>query len=176
MPLASDYRPLIYHRISLMKGNAMGSYKDLDIYQASRKLNWVIYQLTGTFPITERYALADQMRRAAISITSNIAEGYGQGSLRNRLRFLYMARGSLYEVEAQLLVATDLGFARTESTKDIAALLTQMAKMLSGLIHYNAEQIKSNDVMGIREPAEKYGKAGFEDSEIPDPRFPNFDD
>ena len=95
------------------------------------------------------------MRRASISITSNIAEGYGQGSTRNRLRFLYMARGSLYEVEAQLLVATDLGFANTESVQSITDLLSKMARMLSGLIRYNADRIQSEKGMEIRESAEE---------------------
>ncbi len=153
----------------------MEGYKELSVYQSSRQLNRIIYQLTDTFPITERYALADQMRRAAISITSNIAEGYGQGSLRNRLRFLYMARGSLYEVEAQLLVATDLGFVRALDVQSVTDLMSQMAKMLNGLIRYNAERIKAENSAKIREPKEKYGKTDPAEFEFPDPRFPDTD-
>ncbi len=149
----------------------MESYKELNVYQGSRALNRIIYQLSGAFPITERYALADQMRRACISITSNIAEGYGQGSTRNRLRFLYMARGSLYEVEAQLLVANDLGFISASDISYVMDLVTQMAKMLNGLIRYNADRIKSESAAGVRENADAYGQKDFMEQELLDPKF-----
>ncbi len=153
----------------------MESYKELAVYRGSRSLNQIIYRISGTFPITERYALADQIRRASISITSNIAEGYGQGSLRNRLRFLYMARGSLYEVEAQLLVASDLGFVEVMDFRCVMDLVTQMAKLLNGLIRYTIERIKSENSTGVREFAEVYGEKKFLEFEISDPRFPNAD-
>ncbi len=86
-----------------------------------------------------------------------------------------MARGSLYEVEAQLLVATDLGFANTESVQSITDLLTKMARMLSGLIRYNADRIQSEKGMEIRESAEEYGKAENGESDFLDPRFPSTD-
>lgn len=88
----------------------MDSYKKLVVWQESRRLNREIYRVVSKFPPSELYALSDQLKRASISITSNIAEGYGQGSLKNRLRFLFMARGSQYEVETQLTIACDLGF------------------------------------------------------------------
>ena len=69
----------------------MDSYKKLIVWQESRKLNKEIYRIVSIFPPSEIYALSDQLKRASVSITSNIAEGYGQGSLKNRLRFLFMA-------------------------------------------------------------------------------------
>ena len=104
----------------------MESYKNLIVWQDSRRLNREIYNLVFKFSRFELYVLSDQLRRACVSVTSNIAEGYGQGSLRNRLRYLYMARGALYETETQLLVAVDLGFV---NEADIQAALNLEEKI-----------------------------------------------
>ncbi len=135
----------------------MESYKDLNVYQDSRRLNGAIYRLTALLPATEKYALADQMRRACISVTSNIAEGYGQGSLRNRLRYLYMARGSAYETETQLLVAIDLRFIEIEKAQITLELITKIEKMLNGLIRSTEERIKAGVGTRIGEVVEEYG-------------------
>ena len=141
----------------------MESYKDLFVYQESRRMNKGIYELTALFPATERSALADQLRRACISITSNIAEGYGQGSFRNRLRYLYMARGSAYETETQLLVATDLGFIEIEKSRMVVELAIKIEKLLNGLIRSTEERIKAGVGTRIGETAEEYGVSKWEE-------------
>ena len=135
----------------------MESYKNLIVWQDSRRLNREIYTLVEKFPKFELYALSDQLRRACVSVTSNIAEGYGQGSMKNRLRYLYMARGSIYETETQLLVATDLGFVTVSDIRNALELETKIAKMLNGLIRFTEERIRSGNSTLLREKAEPYG-------------------
>ena len=134
----------------------MDSYKKLIVWQDSRLLNKEIYILVSKFPRSETYALSDQLRRACVSITSNIAEGYGQGSMKNRLRFLYMARGSLYEVETQLIVACDLGFLSEEDIQRAMKIQAKIGKMLSGLIRFTEERMK-NGSMQLGEEIAIYG-------------------
>lgn len=135
----------------------MESYKNLIVWQDSRRLNREIYNLVFKFPRFELYALSDQLRRACVSVTSNIAEGYGQGSLRNRLHYLYMARGSLYETETQLLVAVDLGFVNEADIQAALNLEEKIAKMLNGLIRANEERIKNGNMGRMGEDACEYG-------------------
>lgn len=136
----------------------MDSYKKLIVWQDSRLLNKEIYMLVSKFPRSETYALSDQLRRACVSITSNIAEGYGQGSLKNRLRFLYMARGSLYEVETQLIVACDLEFLSETEIQMAMTIQARIGKMLSGLIQFTEDRMK-NGSMQLGEEPEIYGNS-----------------
>ena len=80
------------------------------VWQNSLKLVKQIYNLTGKFPLEEKFGLANQIQRAAVSIPSNIAEGYGRNSNKEMIRFLSIAKGSLYEVETQLYIAIDLKY------------------------------------------------------------------
>ncbi len=137
----------------------MESHKDLVVYKISRQLNGAVYRLTAAFPASEKFALADQLRRASVSVTSNIAEGYGQGSLRGRLKFLYISRGSIYEVETQLLIAADLGFLVIEQMQDTMDLVTKIEKMLNGLIRSTEDRIRMEKGNILREPIEEYGTA-----------------
>ena len=146
----------------------MDSYKKLIVWQESRKLNKEIYRIVSIFPPSEIYALSDQLKRASVSITSNIAEGYGQGSLKNRLRFLFMARGSQCEVETQLIVACDLGFTTAENIKNAIALETRIGKLLNGLIRYTTDKIHGGDSIRLEEPISQYGSVSEEDMEIYD--------
>src|SRR5687767_15989655 len=88
----------------------MGSYRELEVWQKARKLATHVYRRTAKFPQSEWYGLVQQMRRAAISIACNIAEGHGRQSSRNRAKFLDIARGSLLELETQAFIAGDLAF------------------------------------------------------------------
>ena len=108
--------------------------------------------MVSKFPPSELYALSDQLKRASISITSNIAEGYGQGSLKNRLRFLFMARGSQYEVETQLTIACDFGDIQTA-----IAIETKIGKLLNGLIRYTIDEIHRGESIRIEETGYEYG-------------------
>ncbi len=110
------------------------SYKDLVVWQRAFALGAEIYRLTAGFPNEEKFGLTSQLRRACLSIASNIAEGYGRGSRAEYLRFLRIARGSLYEVETQMLFAVELKFIVTEQFDSIAEMINETARVLSGLI------------------------------------------
>jgi len=100
----------------------MGTYKDLRVWQEAVRLAVAVYKLTGGFPPDERFGLTSQMRSAAISISSNIAEGKGRSASGDLGRFLDYALGSVFEVESQIEVAATLGLARREevSAVDVA--------------------------------------------------------
>lgn len=85
----------------------MRNYKDLKIWMKGRELVKTIYQVTALFPESEKYSLTDQIRRAAVSILANIAEGSGRGSEKELNRFLDIANGSLYELETLLILSND---------------------------------------------------------------------
>lgn len=110
------------------------SYKELKVWQKSFELCKHLYDLSRIFPPDERFGLVAQVRRAAVSIPSNIAEGYSRDTTRDYLRFLWMARGSLAEIETQLMLARDLGFAEREQSERAIAELNEVGRMLRGLI------------------------------------------
>ena len=109
------------------------SYKKLMVY--SRAVDFVahVYDLLKHFPKEEQYALCDQLRRAAVSIPSNIAEGMGRRSAKDRAHFVEISYGSLLEVNCQMDVARRLGYINEEEHKTIDSESIELAKMLSGL-------------------------------------------
>lgn len=108
-------------------------FETLDVYQKVRQLVKDIYLLLENFPSFERYTLCDQIRRAAVSIPSNIAEGYGRFSLKERLHFIEISYGSLMEVYCQLSIANDLGFINSDNFETTKIKINEIAKMLYGL-------------------------------------------
>jgi four helix bundle protein len=113
----------------------MRDHKDLDVWKSSIDLVTEIYKLTVSFPREEMFCLTAQMRRAAISIPSNISEGAARNTDKEFLHFLFVARGSAAELETQLVIANNLGYVSNISTY-MESLLVVM-KLLSGLIrHY----------------------------------------
>ena len=110
------------------------SYRDLKVWQKSILLVKGVYQLTGYFPKEELYGIVNQMKKSAVSIPSNIAEGYGRNSRNDYIRFLRIAVGSLYELQTQLEISKELGFATEENLKDILATGIEIEKMLVVLI------------------------------------------
>ena len=108
-------------------------FETLDVYQKVRQLVKDIYLLLENFPSFERYTLCDQIRRAAVSIPSNIAEGYGRFSLKERLHFIEISYGSLMEVYCQLSIASDLGFINSDNYETTKIKINEIAKMLYGL-------------------------------------------
>jgi four helix bundle protein len=112
------------------------TYKDLDVWLKCRSLVKEVYQVTRRFPKEEVYGLTSQIRRCTISIPSNIAEGYGRQYKKETIHFLYVARGSMYELETQLYVSFDLAFVSEQKLNELIGLIEECRKLLSGLIKY----------------------------------------
>jgi four helix bundle protein len=115
---------------------SLKTHKDLKVWQESRKLITEIYYLTSNFPKEEVYSLTAQIKRAAISIPSNIAEGAARDSNKEYIHFLYISLGSVAELDTQLIIARDLNFINEKNFTVISQKLNDVAKMLSGLIKY----------------------------------------
>lgn len=112
----------------------MKSYKDLTVYQKGYELTLQVYRLTQEFPKEEMYGLTSQMRRAAVSIPSNIAEGYRRGSRKEYIQFLRIAFGSCSELETQVSLAYDLKFLSDKDRNTLIDSVNGVEKMLAGLI------------------------------------------
>ncbi len=112
------------------------SYQDLEVWKQTKDLVGYIYQVTKPFPKEEQFGLTNQLRRAAVSIPSNIAEGCGRNHSKDSLQFFFIARGSLYEVETQIILAYDLGFLSNEEQTTILNNIRSCKKLLNGLINY----------------------------------------
>ncbi|MBQ2787518.1 MAG: four helix bundle protein [Bacteroidaceae bacterium] len=109
------------------------TFEKLEVWHKARILNKEIYILINELPNSERYALADQLRRASISIPSNIAEGSARSSEKEKVRFFEIAYGSLMEAYNQLLLASDLGYIDIQKVNTLKPKFEEIAKMISGL-------------------------------------------
>jgi four helix bundle protein len=109
----------------------MHRFKDLGIWKLSREFCSDIYEVTGSFPESEKFGISNQLRRAAVSIPSNISEGCSRKSNKDFSRFLEIAIGSMYEVETQLLISNDLGFLSDNRLEFLLAKLNSIVKMTS---------------------------------------------
>jgi four helix bundle protein len=107
-----------------------GSFKDLIVWQKAIKLSLEIYKLTAAFPASEQFGLTNQLRRASVSIASNIAEGYGRSSKGEYLQFLGHARGSNCEVQTQLVITGGLGFGSEAGRCAAESLCGEIGKIL----------------------------------------------
>lgn len=112
----------------------MQSYRDLIVWKKSMLLVTSIYKLTEKFPDDEKFGLTSQIKRSAVSIPSNIAEGYGRNYRKDYSRFLQISRGSLYENQTQMEIAINLLFLNEEDLKEIKELSLEVEKMLNSLI------------------------------------------
>jgi len=112
----------------------MKTHKDLDVWRKSIELVTSIYQITSSFPKEELYGLTSQIRRAAVSIPSNIAEGAARNHDNEFRQFLYIALGSGAELETQLTISKELGFLSDEKSQELMNELNSISKMLQGLI------------------------------------------
>ena len=115
------------------------SYKDLIVWQKSIALVSDVYSFTKSFPAEEKFGLTSQIRRAAVSIPSNIGEGYGRATTKYYIQFLRISRGSLFELETQLLIAKNLKFITNSETIDNS--ITEISKMLNSLIKKLEEKL-----------------------------------
>lgn len=112
------------------------NYKNLDVWKEARKLVSLIYVLTNEFPEDEKFGLTSQIKRAVISVPSNIAEGMGRNSSKETRQFFYIAKGSLYEIETQLYLALDLNFVTEEKAEQIFTQIITIRKLIIGFIKY----------------------------------------
>lgn len=119
----------------------MNKFKELKIWRKSINMVTEIYSITRTFPKEEIYGLTSQIRRCAISIPSNIAEGAGRGSKKDFSHFLDIAKGSSFELETQLLIATNLHYLEKEKFDDFSSELDEIQKMTTGL----QKSLRTND-------------------------------
>jgi len=117
-----------------MNNGRIKSFTDLNAWRFGHKLVLEIYKLTSKLPKEEKYALVDQMKRAVVSVTSNIAEGFSRQSYLEKTQFYSMAQGSLTELQNQLLIAKDVGYLSKETFEKLARLSIMVHKLISGLI------------------------------------------
>ena len=119
------------------------SLEKLKVWQEAKKLVVDVYQLLDNFPKFEKYALCDQIRRAIVSVPSNIAEGSGRRSLKEQIHFLEISYGSLMETYNQLLIAIDLTYITEESVEAIKPSIDAVAKMINGLSNSYSEKLEA---------------------------------
>jgi len=110
------------------------SYKDLKVWQRAIEMSLAIYRLSAGFPKDEIYGLTSQLRRAGVSVASNIAEGYGRNTRGDYKQFLSMARGSVFEVQTQVFIAGELGYGNPKDRIEVDSLSDEVSKMLYALI------------------------------------------
>ncbi len=113
----------------------MRNHKDLIVWQKSMLLVKELYEISQSFPREELYGITSQIRRAAVSIPSNIAEGYGRGHEKELVQFLYIALGSASELETQLIICKDINYLTEEKFNMLNDLNIEIVKMLSSLIN-----------------------------------------
>ena len=121
------------------------SFEELTVYNKCRELVKEIYEIQRSFPKEEMFALGSQIRRAAVSITANIAEGSGRVSTREKLHFIVIAYSSMTEVFSELLTAYDLGYITEQSVEEIRPSFIEVAKMLSGMRQSFQRKIEDGD-------------------------------
>lgn len=109
------------------------NFKDLKVWQRSRELVKDVYLISRTFPAEEKYGLTNQLRRAAVSVPSNIAEGHSRCGTKDYIHFLSIAIGSLAEIETQLILSVDLDFCKTEDIANCFHTIEELQRMLHAL-------------------------------------------
>ena len=111
----------------------INSYKDLEIWKMGIELTVDIYRLSLIFPEEERFGIVSQIRRASASVPVNIAEGWGRKSTKSYVLFLKQARGSLYELETELIISNKIGYFK-ENSEELFAKISSLSKMINSLI------------------------------------------
>ncbi|MBI3335909.1 MAG: four helix bundle protein [Candidatus Portnoybacteria bacterium] len=117
-----------------MNDSKIRSFTDLKAWQEGHELVILVYQITKKFPKEEMYSLVDQMRRAASSVTANIAEGFGRHTYKEKIQFYYQAQGSLTELKDHILTAKDVGYINRQDVQRLAEKANSTHRLLQGLI------------------------------------------
>lgn len=134
------------------------SYQNLEVWKQTKDLVHTIYELTKSFPKEEQFGLTNQLRRAAISIPSNIAEGCGRNHFKDSIQLFFISRGSLYEVETQIIIAFDLKYITSEEQIITANKIQSCKKLLNGFINYFQNRSNQQPTT-INEQLEHYGNS-----------------
>ena len=121
-------------------GDSAFGFDDLEVYQVAREFRGDVYSLAKRLPPEEKYALAQQMRRAAISLTSNIAEGYGRYNWQESIQFFRQARGSLMELVDQIGACEDEGYSTAEITGKLREKAASTLRLINGYVKYLKQQ------------------------------------
>jgi four helix bundle protein len=116
-------------------------FTDLEAWKTNHEVVLIIYKITKSFPADEKFGIIDQLRRAASSVTANIAEGFGRFHFQDKIRFYYQARGSNSEVLNFLILAKDLNILKNEDFKHISGIVLQGGRVLNGLIRATEKQV-----------------------------------
>jgi four helix bundle protein len=119
-----------------MENKTIKNFTDLHAWKAAHTCLLQTYQLTRTFPSNERFGLTSQMRRAAVSVSSNIAEGFGRRSNKEKKQFYYIAGGSVAELQSQLLAARDLKYASIDDCRSLIEQAVRTHRLINGLISF----------------------------------------
>lgn len=134
----------------------MESYRDLEVWKQAKNLVADIYCVTKAFPKDEQFELVNQLRRAAVSIPSNIAEGCGRNHSKDSIQFFFISRGSLYEIETQVIIAFDLGYISQPEQTDVLNKIKSCKRLLNGFINYFQNR-GDQQLSTINEQLEEYG-------------------
>lgn len=119
------------------------SFTDLKVWQKGHELVLMIYDITKTFPQFEQFGLTDQMRRSSSSVTSNVAEGFGRQTYKDKIKFYYMAQGSLTELKNKLLISHDVGYLKDKDFKKVSEKTNDVHGLLQGLIKKSKNILRS---------------------------------
>lgn len=125
-----------------MKNGKIETFTDLNVWKEGHQLVLMVYKITKTFPKEETYSLVDQMRRAASSITANIAEGFGRQGYKEKVQFYYLSKGSLSELKNFILIANDIDYLSKDQFKSIAEQANIVDQILQGFIRKSKTFIK----------------------------------
>jgi four helix bundle protein len=125
----------VRYGLAIVETRTTGTYEDLSVWRRAMDLVLCVYRCTSSFPKQEIYGLTSQMRRSAVSIPSNIAEGKGRYHRKELLQFLFHARGSLLELRTQITIARELGFLGDAEGKSLTDHASEVGRLLNGLIN-----------------------------------------
>ncbi len=117
-----------------MKNGKIETFTDLNVWKEGHKLVVMVYKTSKDFPKEETYSLTDQMRRAAASITANIAEGFGRQGFKEKVQFYYLSKGSLSELKNFILIAKDVGYLTSDKLNELAHQANMVDQLLQGFI------------------------------------------
>jgi four helix bundle protein len=120
--------------------------EDLIVWQKAKNLSIEIYSVSNVGVFSKDFGLRDQIRRSAVSVPSNIAEGFGRGGNKEFLQFLSIAKGSLYELKTQLIIANEIGYIELELFNNLSNTIDEIGKLITGFMNY----LSSSELKGIK--------------------------